>query len=141
MSKASVYITSGTMPAGDYYVGDPCYAVPGDRWMEWLEAGNYDSSASRWVIFAELDGYPVLGCATAHGDGMYDGDDGKRYLVDAGLIGLVPVEVALPGDTPEGMGMVRVRFKSDFTFENDEGVIRLGHITIDTKEDEDDGWF
>jgi hypothetical protein len=65
--KGSINIGSVAMPAGRYWVGDPCYAVPSERWMEWLEAADY-MNAGRYLL-AELDGRSVLGIGTAYGDG------------------------------------------------------------------------
>jgi len=122
--------TVARMPAGEYWVGDPCYAVPADRWMEWLEAAGYQTQ-DRYLL-AHLDGKPVLGISTAHGDGCYPDDHGNEYPVDAGLIGLVPVEIAADNDAHHLEGMHRVRFDSDFECRYDEGVIVLGHIAINT---------
>jgi hypothetical protein len=118
------------MPAGKYYVGDPCYAVPNDRWMEWLEAADYENE--RRFLLADLDGYDCLGIGTAHGDGCYEGDDGNEYGVDAGLIGVVHEEVGKKGSTLYACQLVE--FPEDFTctYEEDEGTIVLGHIRIKT---------
>lgn len=130
---ATKIITGVKMPAGKYWVGDPCYAVPDHRWMEWLESADYMNE--RRFLLAELDGMPTLGVGTAHGDGQYLGSDGKRYPVDAGLIGVTPAE--LVEGHPGGMSLVE--FENDFLCEYDEdGTITIGHITIDTDPDEDD---
>lgn len=138
-------IGSITMPAGEYIVGDPCYAVPGERWMEWLEAADYQSEDSRRFMLAELDGHPIAAVGTAHGDGCYDGSDGNRYPVDAGIIGLVPT--SLPGAIEEQAKYTDrspvVTFERDFqcSYEDDEGVITLGHIKITTDPDEGEDWY
>lgn len=131
MSTAKLNVGSVTMPAGKYYVGDPCYCVPTDRWMEWLEAAKYEDSPR--FLLAELDGHPILGVSTAYGDGVFPGTDGNSYPVDAGLIGLVPVEIAevsFPSDKP-------VEFTSDFECSYSDGVIVLGHIGINTDDGEE----
>lgn len=137
MAKAK--IGKVTMPAGTYLVGDPCYAVPDHRWMEWLEAADYETQD---VLLAELDGHPTLGIGTAHGDGTYEGDDGNEYPVDAGLIGVVPVEIADYSDDkyPRGKIMRKVEFTKDFDCSYEDGTIVLGHIEIDTDPEEDEGW-
>lgn len=113
-------------------MGDPCYSVPDERWIEWLEAADYMSEPD--ILLADIDGKPVLGISTAHGDGQYYDEEGRSYPVDAGLIGLVPVELA----EGEPSGAHRVTFTSDILCETYEGKIVLGHITIDTDPDEDD---
>lgn len=122
-------IKSYTFPAGTYYIGDPCYAIPNDRWMEWLEAADYTNQET--YLVADLDGHTAIGVGTAYGDGVYGGSDGNTYGVDAGLIGAVPREVA-----EEGCSSNLVTFDSPFDVSYDEGVIRIGHIRIDTSDEE-----
>lgn len=141
MSNATKNTGSITMPAGTYWVGDPCYSVPDDRWMEWLQAARYDQPESRRFLLAELDGYPVMAIGTAHGDGQYPGTDGFDYPVDAGLIGLVPYELV----REEPFGARLHTFDSPFTctYEQEDGVIVLGDIEIRTSwddEDEEEEW-
>ena len=131
--------TTTTVPAGTYIVGDPCYSVPDDRWMEWLEAADYTTSTHP-VLVAELDGQVVVGVSTMYGDGCYAGSDGNEYGVDAGLIGLVPVGVA--GDTP-GRGPSLVEFAEPVDcYRDGDGTIHLGHIAIQTGDSDewDDEW-
>lgn len=126
-------ITEVRMPAGDYYVGDPCYAVPNDRWMEWLEAADFMACTGRdELLVAELDGKTIVGVSTAYGDGLYPGSDGGEYPVDAGLLGVTPVEVAT--ETP--FGSRRVTFTEDFICRYDDGTVILGSIEIDTDPEE-----
>src|SRR5687768_11930213 len=125
-------IESITMPAGEYWVGDPCYAIDAqEKWMEWLEAADYTNNDRSCFLLADLDGRPVLGISTAYGDGEYQGSDGNSYPVDAGLIGAVPVEVA---DVDAPFGMVKVTFAQDFkcSYDEDGGVINIGNISIET---------
>lgn len=117
------------MPAGEYYLGDPCYAVPNERWTEWLEAADYTRQN---VLRADLDGQPVLGFSTLYGDGVYPGSDGHEYPVDAGLIGLVPVAVA-GDDWDERLGR-KVTFTDTVVCQYERGLLRFGDITIDTRD-------
>lgn len=128
-------IGSVTMPAGEYWIGDPCYAIPNDRWMEWLEAGGLGNDPPPKYQVADLDGYPCIGVGTAHGDGCYPGSDGASYPVDAGLIGAVAVEVV----EGEPFGMRRVTFEHDFdvSYDHASGTIWIGDISIQTDYDDD----
>jgi hypothetical protein len=88
-----------TVPAGEYWLGDPCYSFHGPRdkdWLPWLEAADYSNHVDNQniVLHAKVPDteFTVLGLSTAYGDGHYKGSDGEYYAVDAGLIGLVPVE-------------------------------------------------
>lgn len=124
-----IEMTGVMLPAGDYFVGDPCYGVPNDRWMEWLEAANYEDNPR--LLVAALNERTVVGVGTAYGDGEYFDQQGRRYPVDAGLIGVVPVELVGNGSvTPSGMH--RVTFTERFECRYDDGTIILGSIQIDT---------
>lgn len=141
-------VLSVHMPAGTYYVGDPCYVVPDHRWMEWLALADPDvfgenptrtDGGTARIMNAELDGHPVLGIGTKYGDGVYVGSDGERYGVDAGLIGVVSVEIA--DATGLSLGSV-VKFDRPFTCSYEDGTIVLGHISIPTGDDDVEycGW-
>lgn len=119
-------VGSVTMPAGEYYVGDPCYAVPDHLWMEWLEGAGYMENP-RYLV-ADVKGQPVIGVGTAYGDGSYLDGAGKIYPVDAGLIGAVPVSLAEEVPT----GMHRFTFHSPFDVSYVDGTIFIGSIAIDT---------
>lgn len=126
-----------TMPAGKYFVGDPCYAVKDEMWLDWLNAADY--SQNRHLVANTPDGYQVVGFNTAHGDGSYFDQYGFRYGVDAGLIGLVPYE-----HNPEHDSILSnvVTFDSPFVASVDEkSNMQFGHISILTDnsgEDYDD---
>lgn len=128
-------ITGAVLPAGRYYVGDPCYSIPDELWMEWLEAANYLDNPR--VLVAEVGGHTALGVGTAYGDGEYHGSDGNSYGVDAGLIGVVPEELGKNGSTLYATQLVE--FDTDFECRYEDGVIVLGHIRIDTDPDEGEG--
>jgi hypothetical protein len=82
--------------------------------------------------------FPVLAFGTKWGDGSYRGTDGNVYPVDAGLIGLVPVEIVADLSDHEV-----VNFSKDTLCINDgSGKLKFGHITIDTDptEEEDENY-
>lgn len=118
------------VPAGTYWLGDPCYAIE-DGWERFLDEG----------IFA---GGPIgplgkngeaLAFGTAYGDGCYEGSDGNHYAVDAGLIGLVPVKHA--EKTPNDKLSKKVTFTEPTLCTNRNGLMKFGSITIDTLQEED----
>lgn len=94
-------------PAGEYFIGDPCYAVPDELWDDILAEtgylGLFESSETmnkpgggydgpRCGVF-EFRGHFILASNTKYGDGSYMGDDGIEYCVDAGIIGATPIEL------------------------------------------------
>lgn len=125
-----------TIPAGRYVIGDPCYSVPDERWMEWLEAADY-TEVGRGVLYAEIDGHHIVGVITAHGDGQYYSSEGHSLGVDAGVIGLVPESFAENNTSSE---LDVVEFTAPVTCRYADGVIHLGHIEIDTDPDDDWGY-
>lgn len=86
--------SSCVLPAGEYYIGDPCYALQNegknqDQWDDVLEQTDFFSKP-----VATLNGKKLCAFSTAYGDGAYSGSDGFEYGVDAGLLGAVPAAIA-----------------------------------------------
>ena len=75
------------VPAGSYYLGDPCYAVPDEHWDALLKSCDYFNDTP----IGEVAGYKVLAFNTAYGDGCYRDQFGNEFGVAAGMIGLVPL--------------------------------------------------
>lgn len=71
------------LPAGRYWVGDPCYAIRTD-WDEFIE-DTYENG----VI--EFKGQEVFVINTG-GDGSWN-HNGETYFVDAGLLAVVPADL------------------------------------------------
>ena len=78
-----------TVPAGAYFLGDPCYAVPGGAWGALLQTCDVFTTPVGTVL-----GHEVLAFGTQWGDGEYTDQHGHKYCVDAGLIGLTPIALA-----------------------------------------------
>ena len=130
-------VESGLIPPGTYFVGDPCYAIPDDEWMPYLEHGGDNYKIEGMVITLKRDRL-VASVNTAFGDGVYEGSDGNNYGVDAGLLGVVSI---LPGDNIEELqrlGTTRI-FEEPFTVSYDtHGMVHIGYISIDTDPEEGD---
>jgi hypothetical protein len=125
------------VPAGRYYLCDPCYAVRDEDWLPWLQAANYGASpVDRNCILYGLttDGFPVLGFDTEHGDGRWQGSDGLTYGADAGMIGLVPVEHnSMAQDKYAYMALNIVEFdRPTRCRRTDDGVLIFGKVRINT---------
>ena len=117
------------VPAGEYWLGDPCYSVPDDLWDDLLVSADYFRKP-----VGTVNDHMVLAFRTAYGDGTYTDQDGNEYPVDAGLIGLTPV--ALVSDEP--FGSRKVVFKHDTLCMGDDGVMWFGHTKINTRDFDDD---
>jgi len=137
-ATVQVQAVTVTMPPGEYVVGDPCYSVPDDRWMEWLQAADYETAGD--VLLADLDGLPVLGLHTRWGDGTYTGSDRNEYPVDSGLLGLVPLQLLTEkelGELGDEMVVLRSSYPVRCSWGSD-GLVQLGTIVIATDDDLED---
>jgi len=137
------------LPAGDYYIGDPCYVLaadgyPDDRWSKFCNL-LYDHNKQREVT--EFEGVPMYAAGTANGDGEFLGTDNFAYGVDAGLIGIVPLSLCtdtarLERAKEHALGRF-VTFTKEFEAEsNGEGVFYFDDIVINTGYmDEEEGEY
>lgn len=132
---------SFTAPAGTYYIGDICYALPNSVYDKIFgDMGGYSSGLySKGNDFFIVDG-------TAYGDGCYRGSDGKNFPVDAGIIGMASTRICDMRSPSIGCGHiytfdkpVTCRFGGGvFTF-IENGSIRLRINTAGDDEDDCDG--
>ena len=126
------------IPPGTYYMGDPCYAVRDVDWHTLLHSADYFHNP-----VGEIHGFRVYATSTAYGDGEYIGSSGHSYPVDAGLIGLVPVEYVTQfesSDIPFPLdGMRKITITVPTLFWKNNGVIGLmGVEEIDTAGTDDE---
>ncbi len=122
-----------TMPAGTYYIGDPCYVI-----------GDWNAFCQEWFnvdqgIF-DYDGHNVCVYNTQYGDGAFPCSNGAVLGVDAGLIGAIPAVLMTQGSYDLGTEVV---FEESFECGRDwDGRMHFGDFEVMTgdekKEDEDD---
>ncbi len=142
-----------TLQSGTYYLADPCYVIPDEDWLPWLEACDFTNQDTLigTVPGKEID---AVGFRTAHGDGMYafEGQNTKSWKqdewttilelgVDSGMIGFV----SSVGVTPESMMFVeKITLESPTTI-----TYRDGNLSWNTSrgesfrvltEDQDGDW-
>ena len=129
-----------TMPAGKYYVGDLCYVMH-ERWDEFC---NLTISGTECLTgeFTMKDGTRFAVYSTKWGDGEYLDQDGRKYLVDAGLIGCVRVaDIDMMDYAGEQSNFLEggqvLDFFNEFETSSKDGVIIFGAVAIDTDPKED----
>ena len=110
------------MRPGTYYVGDLCYVMH-PQWKQVCDLMFATEGNS--VLDGEFNlanGVRFALSSTAYGDGVYYDGQGRKYPVDAGLIGCIRVEdVYDPEWYLEGVN--EVEFENPFTIKYDLGTI------------------
>ena len=124
-----------TMPAGTYFVGDPCYVIPDDDWTAFVNPYCQDYRDGDGLQM--FKGVKVFAASTSCGDGCYRGNNGKLYGVDSGLLGIVPFHLCNPKYLQkiihnDNLGHVYT-FDQDFEVScSPDAVFTFGHIVIET---------
>lgn len=77
-----------------FFIGDICYALKDEIYDGVWGSNDYKDGLFDTGVTDSV-GSPVkfFVCSTAYGDGSYHGTNGKSFPVDAGNIGVVPVEL------------------------------------------------
>ena len=129
---------------GKYWVGDLCYVMH-PQWDEVCKL--MFATNGNGVLTGEFNlanGVRFAQHGTAYGDGTYYDEQGRAYPVDAGLIGCIRVEdIQDDSESKWFEGGNVVDFDKPFEITYNNGVIKIGHIEIDTdpeynnEEDED----
>lgn len=78
-----------TVPAGTYYIGDPCYPIGDSDIYDKIWASTAYTTPA---VYRSRHGIVYID-RTAYGDGGYKGTDGFEYGVDAGVISIISAEV------------------------------------------------
>jgi len=128
------------MPAGQYYIGDLCYVMSDAEWNDFcsITIQGHRCLSGEFVL---NDGRRFATYQTKYGDGLYKDQFENQYGVDAGLIGCIRIEdIRVDKYNIKELGSI-VEFKTDFVTSYEDGVIKIGHVMIDTDpEFEDDDY-
>ena len=124
------------MKAGEYYVGDICYVLH-EVWDEVCNLIIEDKECLEGE-FVLGDGRKFACYNTYWGDGEYKDQQGRRYLVDAGIIGCIlksDVNLDVRGNDFNGGNIIT--FHNDFNTYNNNGRIVVGNVVVNTVSDEE----
>ena len=132
-----------SIPAGEYYFGDPCYAFGHDSecseaWATLLDSANFFQES----MVGSTCGHMVYATRTAYGDGLYDSTEAEfSFGVDSGLIGVIPAALVEKfKDTNSAYALKKFTFYSNFVFHScdldHQGNIKIGSINIFTNPDD-----
>ena len=134
-----------TMNPGNYYIGDPCYALKNQYIDDFIDSMTYGTTS----LIKEVDGKTIFFAKTLFGDGLFYANIYKKnneYLehgfgVDSGTLGAVPVELSKNyEDMHEYAKENLVNFEWEKSFpckRKNDGIITIGtkskgQIEIDT---------
>lgn len=73
------------LPAGRYYIGDPCYVIEED----WNDFCTTISTLKKSSDYFDFKGYTIFVSNTCWGDGCYYDNFGHQFPVDAGIIAAI----------------------------------------------------
>ena len=126
-----------------FYIGDICYAMSDKNYHgEWGKKHDYEDGVY------EIDGHNFAVGGTAYGDGEYADTDGYSYGVDAGVIGIMPMELCEKNDTETLNRLGRCVKAKRAEFKAEDGVFHISFntgktIDIDTQDcfDEEESEF
>lgn len=125
-----------------FYVGDICYAMREDLYDNvWGKQCHYEDG-----IF-EAEGYRFAVAGTAYGDGTYYDSNGREYGVDAGVIGVVPLELVDESRIERGYiwGGHIFNNTTECFFDAGEGIFDIEmnngcYVHLNTRDEEDEGY-
>lgn len=124
------------VPAGKYWLGDPCYIIKDNQWLNFCNELSLQEDKGNCFVPLEEE-VKVLAFCTYHGDGCYLDQHGNSYPVDAGLIGLIPWEYTekfTEKDSTEFLSLSNiVEFTEDTLCFTADGILTFGNYIIDTK--------
>jgi hypothetical protein len=91
-----------TLPAGTYYIGDLCYAMPDEIYHDiWDDKFNFNDGCYKRAAAGPEDMDVYFAMRGTGGDGEMIGSDGKRFMIDAGHIGIASVSICTKADKPD----------------------------------------
>ena len=118
------------LPKGEYYFGDPCYAMNDADWTTVCEVMARIPDIGGPVRVGES---VVCIFSTAHGDGVYQSRGAGSYEigVDSGTIGIVPWALVNADSEHLSLGH-KVTFDRDVYCKSDGKMLTFGKYTVDT---------
>ena len=115
---------------GTYYVGDPCYIFD-KSWDGVLDQTDFFTPDSIQEVFGE-----ECFVVSSGGDGCFYDNQGRKYFVDSGSIGVMPIDlikidnkVSLE-EVITSSYMHEVEFEEDFEVFTFYGGVTFGNLTI-----------
>ena len=118
------------LPAGIYFIGDPMCVLDKETWRDdvYMKQEIYDRGLCIWKY------------KTYWGDGVYYDQYDNKYGVDSASIGAVHIDQVVPDKLfyvyEKCAYGTLYHFDKDFDCVWEDGVFRIGHFEINTREGE-----
>lgn len=126
-----------------FYIGDVCYEMTDEDYN-----GEWHKDFTEFEGEHELRGHKFAIGGTAYGDGEYEDQQGHRYGVDSGTIGILPYELCKDKNPYEldRLGRFVRATSATFTAEDGEFDIELStkqsyHISTNDYEDDEEEYY
>ena len=119
-----------------FYIGDPCYAIADNQWMDFLKVLWEAQESDLFDGNFTWKGENVFCHSTAYGDGIYASLQGINFPVDAGVLGAIPLTLCdqyLSDDE-----VVVEMTDSNHLGSCEDGLFLIGNFSISTKNEDDD---
>lgn len=127
MNRHEIHI----LPAGKYYICDPCYVIDSNKWDQFLDIMDGNS-------YFGYNGKQYVCLHTYFGDGSYpsnhDNYEGNTLIfdVDSGMIGAIPLDSEFL-NTNESLNEDYIfEFTEPFECKNNNGKLIFSNVVIDT---------
>lgn len=125
---------------GKYIICDPCYFYPDSKWSDFCDSFFRNGDGEQ----QDYDGERFFCANTAYGDGEYDLTDRKapiaQIAVDAGMIGVIPLDLAIKWCEERGRSLSWVKRTGIIELLQDTDIFcRNGNISFDNYEIITDG--
>lgn len=129
-----------TYPAGEYYIGDICYALSDDVYQnQWGDKFKY-ARGTHEITYKGVNDFLSVN-STTYGDGIYtDTSNSLDFEVDSGTIGIVNISLCDPKSIKDGKikGGHIIKSITPVEFKSSKGVFEISFnydimkILIDT---------
>lgn len=113
------------IPAGEYYIGDPCYVFSEADWDTICRQDSKNVHEIHGKKFAD---------ASTGGDGSFLDTNGNSYSVDSGSLGVVPIDLVFNQEDALRQGRIVV-FETPVLFKYiEDELLVIGDIVFNLDE-------
>ena len=134
--------TTARLPAGQYFIGDPCYVLSTgdhDGWIRFLMDNKLINEGPPHQGECDYEGHACFVGGTSYGDGTYLLSTSHELSVDSGLLSAVPMAA---NDEPNLRHLAQlgaiITFHKGFDCSVEDGVFWFGDHSVNTSDHPDE---